>query len=88
LRKESKSYARRGLTRWEFSPGNNVYDSEVNRASNTLELRSNLIVLRSREEVDKEGIEWSIILAFVGSRLVDEFELKSDEFKPRHILNY
>ena len=50
-----------------------------------LELRSNLIVLGSREEVVKE---WSMILAFVRSSLVNELELNSDEFRPRHILIY
>ena len=69
-------------------PGDKVHDSEVDRAGNALELRSNLIVLGSREEVAKEGIEWSIILAFVRSNLVSELELNSDEFWPRHILIY
>ena len=44
--------------------------SEVDRARNTLEMKSSLIVLRSKEEVVKGGIEWSIILVFVGSKLI------------------
>ena len=40
-------------------------------------MRSSLIVLGSREGVVKGGIEWSIILVFVGSKLVSELELKS-----------
>ena len=54
-----------------------VNDGEVDRASNTVEMRSSLIVLGSREGVVKGGIEWSIILVFVGSKLVSELELKS-----------
>ena len=45
-------------------PCDKVHVSEVDRAGNALELRSNLIVLGSREEVVKEGIEWSIIRGF------------------------
>ena len=40
-------------------------------------MRSDLIVLGSREGVVKGGIEWSIILVFVSSKLVNELELKS-----------
>ena len=91
LREETESCARRGSTsikNGNFLPGDKIHDSEVDRAGNALELRSNLIVLGSREEVAKEGIEWSIILAFVRSNLVSELELNSDEFWPRHILIY
>ena len=75
MREESKSYARRDSTSIKnvnFLPGDKVHDSEVDRAGNALELRSNLIILGSREEVVKEGIEWFIILAFVRSNLVNE----------------
>ena len=40
-------------------------------------MRSSLIVIGSREGVVKGGIEWSIILVFVSSKLVNELELKS-----------
>ena len=53
-----------------------VNDGEVDRASNTVEMRSSLIVLGSREGVVKGGIEWSINLVFV-SKLVNKLELKS-----------
>ena len=59
---KSQIVCKEGLTRWEFSPCDKVYDSEVDRTGNALEMRSNLIVLGSREEIVKEGIEWSIIL--------------------------
>ena len=39
-------------------------------------MRSDLIVLGSREGVVKGGIEWSIILVFV-RKLVNKLELKS-----------
>ena len=52
--------------------------SEVDRARNTLEMKSSLIVLRSKEEVVKGGIEWSIILVFVGSKLVTSNELEQE----------
>ena len=75
MREESKSYARKGLTSI-----NKVYDSEIDRVGNALEMRGNLIVLGSTEEVVK-GIKVSIILVFVGSKLINEMELKSDEFR-------
>lgn len=68
-----------------FPPRDKVYHTEIDRAGDAFELRSNLVVLGSREELVKEGIEWPIVLAFVGSELVNEFELKGDKFRPRHL---
>lgn len=48
---------------------------EVDRTSHALELRSNLIVFGSWEELVKESVEWPVIIAFFGSELVNEFEL-------------
>ena len=65
LREESKSYARSGLTSINKMRIFRIvirYESEVDRAGNALDMRSNLIVLGSRER-SKEGIEWSVILA-------------------------
>ena len=68
MREESKSYARSGLTSINKMRIFRLvirYESEVDRAGNALDMRSNLIVLGSRER-SKEGIEWSVILVFVG----------------------
>ena len=69
MREESKSYARSGLTSINKMRIFRLvirYESEVDRAGNALDMRSNLIVLGSRER-SKEGIEWSVILVFVGT---------------------
>ena len=52
LREESKSYARRGLTSINKMRIFRLvirYESEVDKAGNALDMRSNLIVLGSRE---------------------------------------
>jgi len=56
-------------------PCNKEYHTGVHRTFNAFELRSNLVVFRSREEVGKEGIERPIIIVFLGSELVNGFKL-------------
>lgn len=58
-----------------LAPCNKEDYTEVHRAFHAFELGGNLVVFRSREEIGKEGIEWPIVIVFLGGELVNKFEL-------------
>ena len=59
----------------DLAPCYNVKNGRFDRTVNTFVMRGNRVVFGGREEMAKEGVEWSVILVYISSELVNKLKL-------------